>query len=180
MKLTLTRIAALLVLPAMVILATSASAANANAQHASAVLRDANDDVVGFARFTEDAAGIVHVNVHVKGLAPGLHGIHIHAVGSCSPTFAAAGGHHNPLGHQHGLENPLGAHAGDLPNLVVNPAGVGHLNATTDRATLSPGPITVFDADGSALILHAGPDDQLTDPTGNSGGRIACGVITSR
>ena len=91
------------------------------------------------------------MNVHVKGLAPGLHGIHIHAVGACSPTFAAAGGHYNPLGHQHGLDNPNGSHAGDLPNLVVNGAGVGHLDATTDRVTLSPGPATLFDATGERL-----------------------------
>ncbi|MGQ0605031.1 MAG: superoxide dismutase family protein [Anaerolineales bacterium] len=169
------------VLAMLIVLAFAGSAyAQGNgAQHASAELKDASGQTIGLARFVEDATGAVHVNVHVKGLAPGLHGIHIHAIGSCSPTFAAAGGHHNPLGHQHGLENPLGAHAGDLPNLVVNLAGVGHLNATTDRATLSAGPITVFDANGSALIIHAGPDDQVTDPTGNSGGRVACGVIVN-
>jgi Cu-Zn family superoxide dismutase len=81
------------------------------------------------------------------------------------------------LGHQHGLDNPHGAHGGDLPNLVVNAAGQGHLNATTDRATLSSGQVSLFDADGSSLIIHAAEDDQVTDPTGNSGGRIACGVI---
>jgi Cu-Zn family superoxide dismutase len=97
------------------------------------------------------------VNIHVKGLAPGLHGVHIHAVGSCSPTFAAAGGHYNPLAHEHGLENPAGPHAGDLPNLVVNGAGVGYLDATTDRVTLSPGTATLFDATGSAFIIHANP-----------------------
>lgn len=169
----------LLVVFAIAILAAGASAASANAPQAAAILRDASGDVVGFAYFTEDGTGRVHVNVHAKGLTSGLHGIHIHAVGACSPTFAAAGGHHNPLGHQHGLENPAGAHAGDLPNLVVNRAGIGHLNAVTERATLSAGAATVFDADGSALIIHAGPDDQATDPTGNSGGRVACGVITA-
>lgn len=158
----------------------TASAGGNGAQHAYAVVYDVNGQVIGSAAFTEDATGQVHVNVHVKELTPGLHGIHLHAVGSCSPTFVAAGGHHNPLGHQHGLENPLGAHAGDLPNLVVNTAGVGHLNTITERATLSAGPISVFDANGSALIIHAGPDDQMTDPTGNSGGRVACGVIVTR
>jgi Cu-Zn family superoxide dismutase len=158
-------------------LASSVYAQAGGAAHASAVLQDINGQAIGFARFTEDATGRVHVNVHVQGIAPGWHGIHIHAAGSCTPTFAAAGGHHNPLGHQHGLDNPLGAHAGDLPNLTVNAAGVGHLNTTTDRATLSPGPTSLFDADGSALVIHAAPDDQVTDPTGNSGGRIACGVI---
>jgi len=123
------------------------------------------------------------VNVHVSGLAEGLHGIHIHAIGTCTlgtnPAFSSAGGHHNPLGHTHGLDSPTGPHAGDLPNLVVNGAGVGHLDGKTDEATLSAGPTSVFDADGSALIIHAAEDDQVTNPTGNSGARIACGVIVA-
>lgn len=152
------------------------------APHASASFVDASGAPIGWARLVEDASGVVHVNIHVKGLAPGLHGVHIHAVGACGPTFAAAGGHFNPSGHQHGLDNPSGPHAGDLPNLRVNGAGVGHLDATTDRVTLSPGPTTVFDATplavGSAFIIHANPDDQLTDATnGGSGARIACAVI---
>lgn len=153
--------------------------ASSGASHASAELRDAGGAVVGWADFTEDSTGRLHVNVHVNGISAGLHGIHIHAVGACSPDFAAAGSHHNPLGAAHGLEAPTGAHAGDLPNLEVNVAGVGHLDGTTDRASLSNGPTTIFDADGSALIIHAGPDDQVTNPAGNSGGRIACGVIVA-
>jgi Cu-Zn family superoxide dismutase len=148
------------------------------ALHASAAFVNADGATVGWARLVEDATGRVHVNIHVKGLAPGLHGIHVHAVGSCSPTFAAAGGHYNPLAHQHGLDNPAGPHAGDLPNLVVNGAGIGRLDATTDRVTLSPGSATLFDATGSAFIIHANPDDQVTDATnGGSGARIACAVI---
>jgi Cu-Zn family superoxide dismutase len=136
------------------------------------------------ATLTEDGTGLVHVNVHVAGLTPGLHGIHIHSVAACSPTFAAAGGHYNPLARQHGLFNPAGAHAGDLPNLIVNEAGVAHLDATTDRVTLTDGPTSLFDqtinAVGSAFIIHANEDDQVTDATnGNSGGRIACGVIVA-
>ena len=141
------------------------------ALHASAELKDVAGDVVGWARFTEDANGILHVNVHVRGLTPGLHGTHIHAVGSCTPDFGAAGSHHNPRAAVHG------AHAGDLPNLAVNTAGVGHLDAKSDRATLSPGLVSVFDSSGSALIIHAASDDLTTDPTGNSGGRVACGII---
>jgi Cu-Zn family superoxide dismutase len=150
--------------------------------HASATFVDATGAPIGWARLVEDATGRVHVNIHVEGLAPGLHGIHIHAVGACSPTFAAAGGHYNPLAHQHGLDNPAGPHAGDLPNLAVNGAGIGHLDAVTDRVTLSPGPATLFDttalAVGSAFIIHANPDDQVTDAgNGGSGARIACAVI---
>lgn len=143
------------------------------ARRASAVLVDTSGATVGFARFVEDATGTLHVNVKVSGLAPGVHGIHIHAVGSCAPTFAAAGSHHNPLGAPHGN------HAGDLPMLVVNGAGQGRLNATTESATLSAGPISVFDLDGSALVVHADPDDFVTQPTGNSGARVACGVIVA-
>ncbi len=167
----------LLVLMMVIALTTSVYAGNDGSKRASAVLQDANGAAIGFAYFTEDAAGVVHVNVHVKGVSTGLHGIHIHAVGSCGSAFAAAGGHHNPLGAQHGLDNPVGAHAGDLPNLTVNEDSVGRLSTTTDRVTLSPGPTTLFDADGSALVIHANTDDQITNPTGNSGGRIACGVI---
>jgi Cu-Zn family superoxide dismutase len=152
-------------------------ATNDGAEHASAVLKNTSGETIGWARFTEDAGGTVHVNVHVKGLTSGEHGIHIHAIGACTPTFAAAGGHHNPLGHQHGLENPLGPHAGDLPVLVVNTAGVGHLDDVTFHATLSASPTSILDTNGSSLIIHADPDDHHTDPTGNSGARIVCGVI---
>lgn len=173
---------ALLGLAGLVTATSAAGVGAAAAWHASAMFVDANGAVVGWARLAEDATGIVHVNVHVDGLTPGNHGIHIHGVGACSPTFAAAGGHYNPLGHQHGLENPEGPHAGDLPNLTVNPQGVGRLNATTDRVTISAGPTTLFDttagAEGSAFIIHANEDDQVTDATlGGSGARIACAVI---
>ena len=141
------------------------------AVRAGATLLDASGTEVGTVLLTEDATGSLHVNVKVAGLSPGEHGIHIHAVGGCSPTFAAAGGHHNPLGRPHG------AHAGDLPNLSVNAAGQGTLNATTDAATLTSGPVSVFDADGASVVVHAAPDDFISQPAGNSGARIACGVI---
>jgi Cu-Zn family superoxide dismutase len=157
-------------------------AAGDGAEHASATFIDATGATVGWASLVEDSTGIVHVNVHVEGLSPGRHGIHIHGVGTCAPTFLAAGGHYNPLGDQHGLDNPEGPHAGDLPNLTVNPHGIGHLDATTDRVTISAGPVTLFDttpgAEGSAFIIHANEDDQVTDATlGGSGARIACAVI---
>ena len=141
-------------------------------RHASAALRDGSGLVVGFVKLTEDATGTVTVKAEVEGLTPGLHGIHIHNTGSCTPpTFVDAGAHHNPLSAVHG------GHAGDLPNLVVNPAGRGVMNTTTNAATLSPGPTTIFDANGSAVVVHALPDDLVTNPTGNSGGRVACGVL---
>jgi len=176
----MTRVRSLAIATSVALLAgaLASGAALASARHASASFVDTTGAAVGWAKLVEDSTGVVHVNIHVAGVSPGLHGIHIHAVGSCSPTFGAAGGHYNPLGHKHGLDNPDGPHAGDLPNLVVNPAGNGHLDATTDRVTISAGATTLFDADGSALIIHLNPDDQVTDATnGGSGARIACAVI---
>jgi Cu-Zn family superoxide dismutase len=146
---------------------TIGAVAASGATHASARIVDAAGDTIGWARFVEDEA-----------LAPGRHGIHLHSVASCvGPAFTSAGGHHNPLGMEHGLANAAGAHAGDLPNLMVNVMGHGHLQAVSDRATLSSGPVSLFDRDGSAVIIHAAMDDQVTNPTGNSGARVACGVI---
>jgi Cu-Zn family superoxide dismutase len=140
---------------------------------------DATGAEIGSVRLSEDRHGIVHVHVRVKGLSTGLHGIHIHAIASCTaPTFASAGGHYNPFVRQHGLENPSGPHAGDLPNLVVGARGHGRLHARTDRVTLRPGLATLLDGDGSAFIIHANPDDQVNDVgNGGSGARIACAVI---
>ncbi len=151
-----------------------AAAASDGASSLTAEIVNGAGDVIGDARLTEDATGTVHLTVHVKGLAPGLHGLHVHAVGSCvGPAFTSAGGHYNPAARQHGHLNPLGFHAGDLPNLIVNTAGVGHLSANVEQFSLA----ALQDADGSALVIHANEDDYLTDPTGNSGGRIACGVL---
>jgi superoxide dismutase, Cu-Zn family len=154
----------------------SAAGADGGAEHASATLANAAGDTVGFADFTEDGNGTVHVSVHAKGLGEGLHGIHVHNTASCGSVtgpFSAAGAHHNPS------SPPAlhGAHAGDLPNLTVNRAGVGRLNTPTARFTLTQSWSTIFDANGSALVIHAAQDDLVTDPTGNSGARIACGVI---
>ena len=161
--------------------ATAVAAGPSGARHADGTFIDASGSEIGSIHLVQDAQGIVHVNVKVDGLSAGLHGIHIHAVGSCvGPTFASAGGHYNPLLRQHGLENPNGPHAGDLPNLVVDAEGEGSLNAKTDRVTLTSGIATLFDGDGSAFIIHANPDDQVTDAgNGGSGPRIACGVIVA-
>ena len=164
--------AALAVTAAGIAVTIAPADAGRGALHASATLIDSTGANVGTVRFVEDARGSLHVNAKVAGLSPGDHGFHIHEAGSCLPTFAAALGHHNPRGQAHG------AHAGDLPNLRVNLAGRGRLNATIDHATLSDGPVSVFDRDGSAVVVHAKEDDYVTDPTGNSGDRIACGVIT--
>jgi Cu-Zn family superoxide dismutase len=164
--------------------ATGAVVAGAPASHVEVTLHNVANDEIGFARLTEDAQGRVHLTVHARGLTPGLHGMHLHAVGACvgttTPAFSSAGGHVNLTGRQHGHHNPLGFHSGDLPNLKVNAAGVGNLSATLEQFSLA----ALQDANGTALVLHQNEDDLATDTgplgPGNSGPRIACGVLRSR
>lgn len=174
-------ILAVLLTAALAMLAGVALAARPEAPPpaASAELRDAQGKVVGNAVLMTLGSGAVSLQVTLAGLAgaAGEHGLHIHAVGSCAPTFAAAGGHFNPGGAKHGLVNPAGPHAGDLPALTLAVDGSARYTAITDRVSLESGARSLFDADGSALVIHAMPDDQATDPTGNSGDRIACGVL---
>jgi Cu-Zn family superoxide dismutase len=117
----------------------------------------------------------VRVDVAAEGLPPGTHGIHVHTTGRCeAPAFASAGPHWNPTARQHGRKNPEGAHHGDLPNISIGADGRGTLQFTLADAEFAQ----LFDADGAALVVHAAADDERTDPSGNSGGRIACGVIS--
>jgi len=146
---------------------------------ASAQLMDRNGRTVGTATFRGAAGGVI-VNVDVNGLSPGLHAVHVHAVGKCEgPAFTSAAGHFNPAQRKHGHKSNDGAHAGDLPNMLVTRDGSGRFEALTDGITLKAGTTSIFDADGSALIVHAGVDDYATDPTGNAGDRAACGVIVA-
>jgi Cu-Zn family superoxide dismutase len=120
----------------------------------------------------EQRASGTYVRIAVQGLAPGEHGLHLHAIGRCDgPAFQSAGPHWNPAGKQHGHLNPLGAHLGDLPNLTVSSNGRGALNFLVSGA--------LADADGTSLVVHAKPDDYKTDPSGNSGDRIACAVLAA-
>ena len=147
---------------------------------ARAELLDASGNPVGTATLTE-SGGAVQIAVQVTNVPAGAHGIHIHQTGTCTaPDFASAGGHFNPTQRQHGLQNPQGPHAGDMENLEVPAGGSGTAQLTSDRVTLGSGPNSLMDADGSALVIHATADDQVTDPSGNSGDRIACGVITTQ
>jgi superoxide dismutase, Cu-Zn family len=144
-----------------------------------AELKNAQGESVGSALFREQDGG-VRIVVQAGGLSPGRHGIHIHAVGRCeAPAFQSAGDHFNPLGKKHGLESPDGPHAGDLPGLEADASGRAEYVAVTDRLTLGLGPTSVFDADGSAIVIHADTDDQRTDPLGNSGERVLCGQLIS-
>src|SRR3954451_8350748 len=137
----------------------------------------ANGTVVGTASFMQEAGG-VHLKAQFKGLPPGDHGIHVHAVGKCDgPDFMTAGGHFNPANHQHGLNNPQGAHAGDMVNLKVGADGTGTIDYVLKDVSVTGAAGDLFGPDGTALVIHAMPDDEMTDPSGNSGARIACGVI---
>ena len=158
----------------------SSSSMNGPVATAYATVEDAAGHRIGVAAFGQDESGAVNVRMLVHGLTPGMHGVHVHATGSCvAPGFTSAAGHFNPGSTHHGLNNPLGPHAGDLPNMNVDAAGNADYNATTRHFSLTAGSSSVFDADGSALVVHAGPDDNVSDPAGNSGARIACGVIQS-
>jgi Cu-Zn family superoxide dismutase len=143
--------------------------------------------ITGTAELVETQQGgqkIVNITVSVSGLKPGQHGVHLHAVGKCTPDFAAAGGHFDPgpAGNMDPDANhPF--HMGDLPQLTVGANGRGTLRATTTRVTLSDGPLSLFDTDGSAIIVHANPDQGITGEakSGVSGGpRAACGVIEKK
>lgn len=128
---------------------------------------------IGTVRSWQTAGGI-SFHIAASGLPHGLHGIHVHAVGRCDPPdFASAGPHWNPLGKQHGMNNPAGPHAGDLPNVEVAANGVLSATVTLPGASMA----NLLDAGGAALVIHASADDYMTDPSGNSGARIACAVI---
>ena len=144
---------------------------------ATADLKSGTGASVGIATFTQETGG-VRLKAQLTGLPVGLHGIHIHAVGKCdAPDFMTAGGHFNPAAHQHGLDNPNGAHNGDMPNVAVASDGSANFDVLLKDVSLSTGANSLFGPDGTALVIHADQDDEKTDPTGNSGARIACGVI---
>jgi Cu-Zn family superoxide dismutase len=144
---------------------------------ATAGLIDTQRRAIGEARLQQTPRGVL-VKLDLKNATPGIHGLHVHAVGRCdAPSFESAGGHFDTAGHQHGFLHPRGHHAGDLPNIEV-PASTQHsVEHLVANVTLEPGPRTLLDADGSSIVIHTGKDDYLTDPAGNSGDRLACGRI---
>ena len=146
---------------------------------AVAVVKDADGKIVGTAIAAKSDHGL-RVRIKTLTLSTGEHGLHIHAVGKCdAPKFTTAGPHWNPDGKQHGRDNPNGSHSGDLPNLIVDAKQRGNLSFDLHEADLF-GVGGLLDADGSAIVIHAKADDYKTDPTGNSGDRIACGVFVLR
>ncbi|WP_408005306.1 superoxide dismutase family protein [Pseudalkalibacillus berkeleyi] len=133
---------------------------------------------IGQARLAETPKGVM-IQMKVSNLSPGVHGYHIHETGSCeAPDFKSAGEHYNPLTKEHGFNNPKGYHAGDLPNLKVDEDGMVSFTTYTKHVTLEKGKSnTLLDEDGSALVIHEKADDYKSNPSGESGKRVACGVI---
>lgn len=148
---------------------------------AQATMIDTEGKELGIVKFTESKEG-VRIHVKLENVPEGEHGFHIHEVGKCDkPTFESAGAHFNPGGKEHGFENPKGFHAGDLPNVKADESGVVDVEFIAKHITLEKGKEhSLFDEDGSAVVLHEVSDDYKTDPSGNSGVRIACGVIESK
>ena len=142
---------------------------------ATATIRDAAGARVGAATFTDSFAGLL-IAGSVEGLGIGAHGIHVHETGKCDAPFTTAGGHFNPEKHHHGFKNPDGPHLGDLPNIDVPASGTLRFEFVLPNVTLR-GANALLDADGASIVVHSTRDDFLTDPAGNSGPRLACGVI---
>jgi len=144
---------------------------------AHAQISDGQGKPLGTAALAETPQGVL-IQLRLKNVPAGSHGLHIHQTGRCDPPkFESAGGHYNPTDAQHGLQNPQGAHAGDLPNVFVQQDGMLDLDVVAAEVTLDAGPNSLFKDGGTALVMHAGPDDYESDPAGHSGDRIGCGVI---
>ncbi|HXJ16766.1 MAG TPA: superoxide dismutase family protein [Candidatus Polarisedimenticolia bacterium] len=167
----------LAVIPALLMAATLYGQAAPKGAHADLVNSEGKS--VGTATLMP-ADGGVHITANLSNLPPGTHAFHIHASGKCeAPGFTTAGGHFNPEQKQHGTENPMGAHAGDLPNFEVGQDGTAHISVMASNVTLGPGENSLFHPGGTALVIHEKADDYKSDPAGNAGARIACGVIVA-
>ena len=164
----------LLVASAIALLALSSAA---SAQSGKATLKDAGGKEVGSAQLSQTPHGVL-VQLTLKGIPAGDHAFHIHQAGKCEPPFTTAGGHFNPASKKHGIMAADGPHAGDMPNLHIPSDGNLAIEVVNAAVTLDKDkPNSLYKPEGTALIIHAGKDDYKTDPTGDAGGRIACGVV---
>src|SRR3954471_19171120 len=165
-----------LVIPALLWAAAAFGQAAPTKAHAN--LMDAKGQKVGTATLSQ-AAGGVKIAANLANLPAGMHALHIHTNGKCDPPdFMSAGGHFNPGMKQHGKDNPMGAHAGDMANFTVGAKGTAKVTIVNPAVTLGNGPNSLFTNGGTAMMIHAKGDDYKTDPAGNAGDRIACGVVT--
>ncbi len=166
------KLAGIAMLAAGVALAAASQTASA-AEQASAAMKNAKGESVGTVMLRALPHGTL-LHAKLTNLPAGAHAFHVHAVGVCEPPFKSAGGHYNPTGVKHGIANPEGVHAGDMPNIHVPDSGALEIEVLNTLLRLDD---ALFDADGAAIVIHEGPDDYVTDPAGAAGPRIACGVI---
>ena len=160
-----------------VLMAIACASASAQDTAATADLLDSKGKKIGSASFSETAEG-VKIQVELSQLPPGIHAMHIHNVGEChGPDFKSSGPHFNPFGKKHGSKNPDGPHAGDLPNVEVKADGTASVQVTAKLVTLKEGKNSLFQPGGTCLVIHEKADDEVTDPAGNAGERLACGVL---
>jgi Cu-Zn family superoxide dismutase len=166
------------------LLTTTLMATALSAKDLTVNLADGKGQPIGTARISEkkigdNKGGGVSIKLNVKNLAPGEHALHFHGTAKCEgPGFTTAGGHFNPAMKQHGKDNPMGAHAGDMANFTVGAKGTAKVTIVNPAVTLGDGPNSLFLNGGTAMMIHAKADDYKTDPAGNAGDRIACGVVT--
>ena len=146
-----------------------------------ATLHDSRGMVVGMATLKPSATSGVTIELSLKGLPPGEHAVHLHETPKCeAPSFESAGPHLNPAGMEHGLKNPKGPHAGDMNNVVVAASGTATTTLVNSRVVMNPDKDALGSRGGAAIVIHAQADDMKSDPDGNAGNRIACGVISAR